>query len=72
MNDENNQELVKAVDRLTREIKRTNEKINAIFLAGIGFLTLINTLPHDIFGFIIAGLVLIMSFYLMFSSDRKF
>jgi hypothetical protein len=71
MNDENNQELVKAVDKVTREIQRTNEKLNAIFIAIIGIFGLTITLPHDIFGFILGGFVLAGSTYIMLFSDRK-
>ncbi|MBE9038547.1 hypothetical protein [aff. Roholtiella sp. LEGE 12411] len=71
MNDENNQELIKAVDKVTREIKRTNEKINAIFIAGIALFGLTITLPHDTFGFILGGLFLAGSSYIMLFSDRK-
>ncbi|MHC5596700.1 MAG: hypothetical protein ACYTXC_12290 [Nostoc sp.] len=73
MNDENNQELVKAVDKVTREIKRTNEKINAIFIGGIGLFVLTITITSDdIFRLISGGFSLSMAGYLMISSERKF
>jgi hypothetical protein len=54
MNNDNNEELVKSVDKLTKQIEKINQKIVAIVFIVAAYLFGIHTLRYDYFGYILA------------------